>query len=134
MRDPYPDLSFGILLKFSIPRSPILFLSCPILAFTYPCRSLAYLYSAFPERSPCARALAISFGRSMFNSCSSWSISPCKRCLIFARGSDMVVSHQKSLPKKCSRSPVEQDGSPDPARTNIIDARHLTPQVAGIES
>src|SRR5208282_5450519 len=100
MREPYPDRSFGILLRFSMPRSPIRFLSCPMRALTYPCRSFAYLYSAFSERSPCARALAISLGRSMFSSCSSWSISPCKRCLIFASGSDMVVGHQKVVAKK----------------------------------
>src|ERR1041385_8640260 len=59
-------------------------------AFTNPWRSLAYLYSAFSDKSPWARATAISLGRSMLSSrsravISSWSLS-----LIFFSGSDMV--------------------------------------------
>src|ERR1700722_16795105 len=53
-----------------MPRSPMPFFNAPIRAFTNPWRSLANLYSAFSERSPCARATAISFGSSTFNSCS----------------------------------------------------------------
>src|SRR6266436_422603 len=65
-----------------------------IRALTKPWRSLAYLYSAFSERSPCARAMAISLGKSTFSSWSSWSISSCSFFLIFAIGSDMHL-HQK---------------------------------------
>src|SRR6266403_3336265 len=63
-------------------------------ALTKPWRSLAYLYSAFSDRSPCARAIAISLGRSTFSSWSRWSISSCSFFLIFAIGSDISL-HQK---------------------------------------
>src|ERR1700687_1557961 len=60
-------------------------------AFTKPWRSLAYLYSAFSERSPWARATAISLGSSTLSSWESWSISAWSFFLILASGSDMVV-------------------------------------------
>src|SRR5215468_2430281 len=85
-----------MLLRLSMPRSPIRFLSCAILALTYVWRSLAYLYSAFSERSPWARATAISLGSSTLSSCSSWAISSCSFCFTFAIGSDMRL-HQTGL-------------------------------------
>src|SRR5579885_1221325 len=114
IREPYPERSLGILLRFSIPRSPMRFLSCAIRAFTKLCRSLANLYSAFSDKSPCARATAISFGRSTFSSCSSASISSCSFCLIFFSGSDMVSIFQ-TLCQKRLRSPALLEGPPGPA-------------------
>src|ERR1700739_2619727 len=70
-----------------MPRSPRRFLSWPMRALTKLWRSLAYLYSAFSERSPWARATAISLGSSTLSSCSRVSISCCNFDLIFARGS-----------------------------------------------
>src|SRR2546423_170219 len=84
-----------MLVRFSMPRSPIRFLSCPMRAFTKPWRSLANLYSAFSERSPWARATAISLGRSMLSSRSSAVISSCSFCLIFFSGSDIVVMFRR---------------------------------------
>src|SRR5216684_2714970 len=91
MREPYPERSLGMLVKFIMLRSPIRFLRLVILRLTYPWRSLAYLYSAFSERSPWARATAISLGSSTLSSCESWSISSWIFFLILASGSDMVV-------------------------------------------
>src|SRR6266404_2138952 len=85
-----------MLVRFNIPRLPMRFFNWPMRALIKPWRSLAYLYSAFSERSPCARATAISLGKSTFNSWSSWSISSCNFFLIFAIGSDMSL-HQKKI-------------------------------------
>src|SRR5882724_11447850 len=92
--EPKPERSVGMLVRLSMPKSPMRFFNWAMRALTKPCRSLAYLYSAFSERSPCARATAISLGRSTFSSWSSWSISSCSFFLIFAIGSDMRL-HQK---------------------------------------
>src|SRR6266403_1904846 len=80
-----------MLVRFNIPRSPMRFFSWPMRALTKPWRSLAYLYSAFSERSPWARATAISLGSSTLSSWESWSISSWSFFLILASGSDMVV-------------------------------------------
>src|SRR6266851_4161661 len=80
-----------MLVRFNIPRSPMRFFSWPMRALTKPWRSLAYLYSAFSERSPWARATAISLGSSTLSSCESWSISSWSFFLILASGSDIVV-------------------------------------------
>src|SRR5271154_6386404 len=53
-------------------------------AETYAWRSLAYLYSAFSERSPCARATLISLGSSSCSSCSRAAISSLSFFLIFS--------------------------------------------------
>src|ERR1700736_1356719 len=76
-------------------------------ALTKPWRSLAYLYSAFSERSPCARATAISLGKSTFNSCESWSISSSSFCFILASGSCMFFISDlfRAAIKKRRRSP-----------------------------
>src|SRR5215813_15544412 len=102
-----------------MPKSPMRFLSCAILALTYVWRSFAYLYSAFSERSPCARATAISLGSSTLSSCSSWSISSCSFCLIFAIGLAIAI-HQKD-----SRGRDSPYGRIAPAQGGIIDAREL---------
>src|ERR1700732_5000703 len=47
-------------------------------------RSLAYLYSAFSERSPCSRATLISLGSSSWSSCSSAAISAFSFFFIFS--------------------------------------------------
>src|SRR3984957_10720431 len=47
-------------------------------------RSLAYLYSAFSDRSPCARATLISLGSSSWSSCSSAAISAFSFFFIFS--------------------------------------------------
>src|SRR6266851_7477663 len=90
MREPYPERSLGMLVKFIMLRSPIRFLRLVILRLTYPWRSLANLYSAFSERSPWARATAISLGRSTLSSCSSAVSSSWIFCLIFFNGSDIA--------------------------------------------
>src|SRR5580704_17638269 len=58
--------------------------SWPSRAATYPWRSFAYLYSAFSERSPCARATLISLGSSSWSSCSSAAISAFSFFFIFS--------------------------------------------------
>src|SRR5262244_3944552 len=65
--EPYPERSLGMLVRFNIPRSPRRFFSWPMRALTKPCRSFAYLYSAFSDKSPWARATAISLGNSTFS-------------------------------------------------------------------
>src|ERR1700689_4223188 len=65
--------------------------SWPSRAETSPCRSLAYLYSAFSERSPWARATLISFGSSSCSSCSSRAISSLSFFLIFSVRS--IIGH-----------------------------------------
>src|SRR5215472_5594284 len=119
-----------MLLRLSMPRSPMRFLSCAILALTYVWRSLANLYSAFSDRSPCARATAISLGSSMLSSWESWSISSWSFFLIFASGSDMVIGLPRT-PSPRRIEPLEKDGGvgtapivpPNSAQTNIIDAK-----------
>src|SRR5215472_13783057 len=119
-----------MLLRLSMPRSPMRFLSCAILALTYVWRSLANLYSAFSERSPCARATAISLGSSTLSSWESWSISSWSFLLIFASGSDMVICLPRT-PSPAADCTLEKDGGvgtarivpPDSAQTNIIDAK-----------
>src|ERR1700719_3567138 len=96
-------------------------------ALTKPWRSLAYLYSAFSERSPCARATAISLGKSTFNSCASWSISSSNFCFILASGSCMFLSATYSLQR------LKKDGGVRKCRTPlqmIIDGVELRPQGA----
>src|SRR6266852_769158 len=75
-----------------MPISPRRFLSWPRRAETYPWRSLAYLNSAFSDRSPCARARINSLGSSRFSSCSSVWISSSSFCLILERGSVMACA------------------------------------------
>src|SRR5208282_6044639 len=67
-----------------MPTSPMRFLSWPRRAETYAWRSLAYLYSAFSERSPWARATLISLGSSSCSSCSRAAISSLSFFLIFS--------------------------------------------------
>src|SRR6266852_5704502 len=126
MREPYPERSLGMLLRFIMLRSPMRFLRLVILRLTYPWRSLANLYSAFSERSPWPRATAISLGSSTLSSCESWSISSWSFFLILASGSDMAVGCQ--FVKKSRRSPRPTDGLPDPAQGDIIDAGELKSQ------
>src|SRR5258708_5619302 len=92
-------------------------------AFTYPCRSFAYLYSAFSERSPCARATAISLGRSMLSSRSSAAISSCSFSLIFFKGSDIFFSCGRFHPFRLASQ----------AQPSIIDAGELPPQATSHE-
>src|ERR1700732_2211564 len=117
--------------RFSMPRSPMRFFNCPMRAFTNPCRSFAYLYSAFSDRSPCARATAISLGKSTFNSWESWSISSSNFCFILASGSCMFFSATffRAAIKKRWRSPEV----PNPA-VKIIDGVELRPQGAPIQN
>src|SRR5439155_26122367 len=98
-REPYPERSLGILVRFSMLRSPMRFFSWVILRLTKLWRSLAYLYSAFSERSPWARATAISLGSSTFSSWSRRSISSWSFCLIFAIGSGIAI-HQKRVARE----------------------------------
>src|SRR5713226_6926466 len=88
-----------MLVRFNIPRSPKRFFNWAMRAFTKPWRSFAYLYSAFSERSPWARATAISLGSSTFSSWSRRSISSWSFCLIFAIGSGIAI-HQKRLARE----------------------------------
>src|SRR5579864_4428277 len=111
-----------MLVRLSMPRSPMRFFNCPMRAFTNPCRSFAYLYSAFSERSPCARATAISLGRSMLSSRSSAAISSCNFVLIFFNGSD-IVFEVFELIQNAARVQAR-------AQPSIIDACELPPQAA----
>src|SRR3989442_12438401 len=94
-------------------------------ALTKPWRSLAYLYSAFSERSPWARATAISLGRSTLSSWESWSISSWSFFLILASGSDMVVECQ--FAKKVGGVRNQRMVCRTP-RKDIIDAGELKSQ------
>src|SRR5262249_53370393 len=120
-----------MLLRFSKPRSPSRFLSWPMRPLPNPVRSLAYLYSAFSERSPWARATAISLGSSTLSSYSSWSISSCNFCLIFAIGSAMRLHREvlragsKARIQKVSRGKDQQSR---PRAASSIDAGKLNEQ------
>src|SRR5580704_14091097 len=59
-------------------------------------RSLAYLYSAFSERSPWARATLISLGSSSWSSCSRAAISSFSFFLIFSARSIILASVRES--------------------------------------
>src|SRR5215472_10831064 len=108
-----------MLVRLSKPRSPRRFFSWPMRALTKPWRSLANLYSAFSERSPWARATAISLGSSTLSSCSRVSISCCSFCLILANGSVMRNPRQR----KMMRSPARPNSA-----NNIIRGRETEVQ------
>src|SRR5580704_2791375 len=68
-------------------------------------RSLAYLYSAFSERSPWARATLISLGNSSWSSCSRAAISAFSFFLIFsARSIILGVMRERYSVNRPSRT------------------------------
>src|SRR5512146_1619007 len=82
-------------------RSARRFWICPIRAWSVDWRSLAAWYSAFSERSPCAIAALISFGRLTLSSvsirrASSSSFSLASRRISNA-GNDLLLLHREFL-------------------------------------